>query len=144
MPLPFKSYLMALPRLCFVIFCYIWFVLYMHVYLYKLLRILGVPFILFHMSSIYVKCFIVSVLFAQQSITWVIIFQINNFFLTSWSAFSQIAQSHVVNALVEKALKHLHIWKLGKKSLPDEKKLKRYHYLGRKYNTFHFGEKRKE
>ena len=28
-----------------------------------------------------------------------------------------------------------------KKSLPDEKKLKRYHCLGRKYNTFHFGEK---
>ena len=31
-----------------------------------------------------------------------------------------------------------------KKSLPDEKTLNGYHYLGRKYNTFHFGEKRQK
>ena len=32
--------------------------------------------------------------------------------------------------------------KTRKKSLPDEKTLKHYQYLGRKNNTFHFGEKR--
>ena len=41
--------------------------------------------------------------------------------------------------------KHMQTYlKTRKKSLPDEKKLNRYLYLGRKYNKFRFGEKRKK
>ena len=44
----------------------------------------------------------------------------------------------------ENICKHIHIWKLGRNLYQMKKKLNRYLYLGRKYNKFRFGEKRRK